>query len=349
MQKDYDAYYQILRIPEGSGLSEVESAWKHWAPLLHPDNFAAGPLKDRAHGALAELNNARDELRKWWASNSQPPPSKRTAAPPPAPAPSPAPSEKTWQEKAYEDWKKEQHAAAAGASSGAQKKQERHWRGYADPQGGSSAKAEPPPKPKTPAKPFGPKPLIKEWNHHVYDLMNSSRDDAAIPSMLLWAALFVVPGLIVPVVLTGLGVPAILSFLIVAPFAIKFWINTFADRALYAIEVNPYLQPCPAPAQDVMKKIDGLIDGKKFEGQKWELATIDLDPDDDILAKDWTTSLKSGERTCLIKLNVRVRQTDELYQSMISYWFDIDGTANRTAAAKVVKATDEALWRGLKA
>lgn len=347
MQKDYDAYYQILRLPVGSGLSEVESAWKHWAPLFHPDNFAPGALRDRAQNELAQLNNARDELRKWWGANAQPPPTSKAAAQT-APPPTPAPNEKTWQEKAYEDWKKEQAAAAAGAAG--QKKQERHWRGYADPPGGDSGtKTEPPPKPKTPAKPFGPKPLIKEWNHHVYDLMNSSRDDAAVPSMMLWLGLFVVPGLVIPVVLTGMGVPAILAFTIVAPFAIKFWMNTFADRALYAIEVNPYLQACPAPAKDAMKKIDGLIDGKIFEGQKWELATIDLEPDDDILAKDWTTSLKSGDRTCLIKLNVRVRQTDQLYQSMISYWFDIDGTANRTSAAKVVKATDEALWRGLKA
>lgn len=125
---------------------------------------------------------------------------------------------------------------------------------------------------------------------------------------------------------------------------------TFADKDIYAIEVNPYLQPCPAPAFDAMNKVSSLIDGKEFDGKKWELASTDLDPDDDILAKDWTMSFKAGERSYRIRLNVRIRQTDQQYQSMITYWFDIDALPDwRIPAAKVVKGTDEALWRGLKA
>ena len=346
MQKDYDAYYQILRLPEGSGLADVESAWKHWAPLIHPDNYVAGPLRDRAQNELAQLNNARDELRKWWSSNSAPPPTKRIYAtagvsqPPPQPGP-----EKTWQEKAYDEWKEKQQSTAGQS-------QEKNWRGYAPPPNRDTT----PPKPKVPSKPFGPKPILKEWNHHCYDLMNSSRDDAAVPSMILWALAFIGPGLVAPFLLGSViqfffaEFPGWIAFLVVAPFAINFWRNMFADRDIYAIEVNPYIQPFSAPALDAMEKVTRLIDGKVFEGQKWDLATSDLDPDDDILAKDWTVSFKSGEKAMKIKLNVRIRQSDQPYLSMVSYWFDIDAPPGlRIPVAKVVKSTDEALWRGLKA
>lgn len=354
MQKDYDRYYEILRLQPGAGLSDIESAWKYWAPFLHPDNFAAGPLQDRANNELKVLNDARDQLRNWWSSNSAPPPSKRYTAPPPPPKPEPPPEpkpqpkpapkpetdqkgtekkpdEKTWQEQAYDDWKRERESGSA--------KQE-------------------PPRPKVPPKPFGPPRFVKSWNHHIYDVMDSNRDDAAPLSIFFWVAFtigpFVLGFILLGIVMAVFGIPpgpvnGYVTFALTLAMSVPFWLMTSADKTIYTIEVNPYLQPCLLPADKAMEKINRLIEGTNTPDRKWELATTDLLAEDNILSKNWVMSFQDGDRKYRILLNTRVLRNEPDHQCMVSYWFNIDAAVDwRLPVAKIVKATDEALWKGLK-
>jgi hypothetical protein len=352
MQKDYDRYYEILRLQPGVGLSEVERAWKYWAPFLHPDNFAAGPLQDRASNELKILNDARDQLRNWWNSNAGPPPTKRHAPPPqpkpepppqPKPQPKPAPDQKgpeskpppddkTWQEQAYDDWKHQQE------------------------RGGSANQDAP--RPKAPPKPFGPPRFVKSWNHHIYDVMDSNREDASAFAIFFWIAFalgpFIVGGTLLSIVTAIFNIPpgpvnGYVTLALILAVAIPFWLMTIADKTIYTIEVNPYLQACLLPANEVMEKITRLVEGTNTADRKWELASTDLVAQDNILSKNWVMSFQDGDRKYRILLNVRVLRNEPDYQSMVSYWFNIDAAVDwRLPVAKVVKATDEALWKGLK-
>lgn len=347
MQKDYDRYYEILRLQPGAGLSEIESSWKYWAPLFHPDNYAPGALQDRANNELKELNDARDQLRNWWTTNGGAPPSKMSSTappgqpqePPPAPQPkqqkAPGTDKKTWQEQAYDNWK-----------------EERTTGGTPPPPRDET------PRPKFPTKPFGPPRFTKSWNHHVYDVMESSRDDAAVLSFLFWAAFGIGPFIVGAIALSMVTamfniepgpVPATLAFVATLAAAVPFWRIVKADMDIYKIEVTPYLQSCLLPSAHAMNKITDLVEGKTFPEKKWELATTDLVAEDNILSRNWVMSFQEGDRKYRILLNTRVMRNDQDYHCMVSYWFDIDpATGSRIPAAHVVKATDEALWKGLK-
>jgi hypothetical protein len=55
----------LLGLKRGASLPEVEDAWRLRSAAFHPDRFPA-ESKQWATGRTQEINNARDELRRYW-------------------------------------------------------------------------------------------------------------------------------------------------------------------------------------------------------------------------------------------------------------------------------------------
>jgi hypothetical protein len=70
---DYDRFYYILGVEPGGSLSEIEAQWKLCCAAVHPDKFASD-AKAQATRRVQEINNARDELRRYWRRHGSPPP-----------------------------------------------------------------------------------------------------------------------------------------------------------------------------------------------------------------------------------------------------------------------------------
>jgi hypothetical protein len=60
-----DRHYDVLGLKRGASLEEIEDAWRLRSAALHPDKFPA-ESKEWATGRTQEINNARDELRRYW-------------------------------------------------------------------------------------------------------------------------------------------------------------------------------------------------------------------------------------------------------------------------------------------
>jgi hypothetical protein len=62
---NHDRYYDALGLKRGASLPEVEEAWRQRSAEFHPDKFPSGS-KPWATRRIQEINNARDELRRYW-------------------------------------------------------------------------------------------------------------------------------------------------------------------------------------------------------------------------------------------------------------------------------------------
>jgi len=62
---NHDRHYDVLGLKRGASLEEIEDAWRLRSAALHPDKFPA-ESKQWATGRTQEINNARDELRRYW-------------------------------------------------------------------------------------------------------------------------------------------------------------------------------------------------------------------------------------------------------------------------------------------
>jgi hypothetical protein len=62
---NHDRYYNVLGLKAGASLQEIEEAWRQRSAEFHPDKFPADS-KVWATGKTQEINNARDELRRYW-------------------------------------------------------------------------------------------------------------------------------------------------------------------------------------------------------------------------------------------------------------------------------------------
>jgi hypothetical protein len=64
-RNNHDRYYDVLGLKAGAPLHEIEEAWRQRSAEFHPDRFPA-ESKAWATGKTQEINNARDELRRYW-------------------------------------------------------------------------------------------------------------------------------------------------------------------------------------------------------------------------------------------------------------------------------------------
>ncbi len=71
---DYDACYRALDLDPGAPPQRIEDNWKLLVSAWHPDKFA-GAFRDRATSRLQQINNARDELNRFWRAHGTAPPS----------------------------------------------------------------------------------------------------------------------------------------------------------------------------------------------------------------------------------------------------------------------------------
>lgn len=334
MASVFDKYYHTLRLPPGASLREIELTWKLWAKKYHPDQYLAGPARDEAEEIFKQISHARDELRRWWHENDRPPPTEKKAE---------GPKEKTWQEKAYQEWKKHREQEEAPPPP---------------PPPPKKSAPEPPPKPSVPPKPFGPPPPVKAWNHQLYDIMDTREAAFALPSLLLWFALLILPVLVpfaliaffMLYVLHGADITAalIIGLPLALFIAVPLWRMTAADRFIYQVQMHPILEPCFLSASEAMARISAVIDNKSFAGQSWELIFSDLVAQDDIVAKDWLCEFTHGDRKYRLLLKARVMQTEDPRLSVMSIWFEIDAAVDwRLPVADVLKATSEALRKGV--
>ena len=62
---DHDRHYNVLGLKRGASLPEIEDAWRLRSIVHHPDKFPA-ESKKWATRRTQEINNARDELRRYW-------------------------------------------------------------------------------------------------------------------------------------------------------------------------------------------------------------------------------------------------------------------------------------------
>lgn len=316
MDKDYDQFYEILRLPKGSSPDQIQANWRLYAALMAPTNFA-GQLKEKAEQEQKQVNIARDELLSWWQKNNTAPPTRQAGAyqkPSAAPAPGPSPSADPEAQPA--------------------------------PQSGFKADF----KPRNPPKPFGPTPRQKGPLYQIYELMLSKHPEAQSWLIIPWLGYYFGPPL-VGMFITMQVLPRqnpdtmlIIAFVVGILLSIPFWFIANADMDIYKVLSNPFLASSPLSAQEAMNKISGLIDGKDFAGYSWQLAHSDLSPDDKILAKDWVLVIDNKYK---LKLSVRVLENSPI-SCAISYWFDLAGPDWKLPVAKLLKSTDTALSQGLK-
>lgn len=70
---DYDRYHRVLGLEPGASLVEIEESWRLRLTESHPDKFT-GSATQRATSRAQEINNSRDELRRYWRAYGAPPP-----------------------------------------------------------------------------------------------------------------------------------------------------------------------------------------------------------------------------------------------------------------------------------
>jgi uncharacterized membrane protein YccC len=70
---NYDACYRALDLEPGATEEQIDDSWKLLVSAWHPDKFADA-LKEKATRRLQEINNARDELNRYWRRYGAPPP-----------------------------------------------------------------------------------------------------------------------------------------------------------------------------------------------------------------------------------------------------------------------------------
>lgn len=72
---DYESSYAALQLKFGAGLKEVSASWRNLSRIHHPDRHMRDPQAYRqALEKQKQLNNARDHLKLWFASNPNLPP-----------------------------------------------------------------------------------------------------------------------------------------------------------------------------------------------------------------------------------------------------------------------------------
>lgn len=93
---NHDRHYDVLGLQRGALLQEIEDAWRLRSAAFHPDKFPA-ESKEWATGRTQEINNARDELRRYWRERrrdaEQTEHHLHVRRAPPRPEPEPAPVE----------------------------------------------------------------------------------------------------------------------------------------------------------------------------------------------------------------------------------------------------------------
>ena len=70
MNDDLQCWYRALELEPGASLEEVNQAHKDLALVWHPDRLPQDSprLQEKAHAKIKEINNARDRLREYQAS-----------------------------------------------------------------------------------------------------------------------------------------------------------------------------------------------------------------------------------------------------------------------------------------
>lgn len=62
--RQLEKYYQILELPPGATLDEVNQGYKDMVLVWHPDRFANHPrLQQKAHAKIQQINEARERLQ----------------------------------------------------------------------------------------------------------------------------------------------------------------------------------------------------------------------------------------------------------------------------------------------
>lgn len=330
---DYDKCYASLCLQPGTPLKEIEAAWKKIARSVHPDNFIDGPMKEKGTRRLQEINNARDHLRDYWRKHDKAPPR----------------SKKHEQfSKAQADARSEDKNAAArsggAASTGAGPAPERN--SESAPESDENVQF------RRYAKPFGPPPLKKSWNHHVYDFMYYSHGDAALLAVPLWFAVwlgpFVLAGFLAGVLFVVWPQEPLLAGMVFWGFAlglgIPFWRMFAADLDIYLIQRNPFLQALPTSASELSGRITKIIESSSFAGHKWTLAGREAGESLQFRSNDYVMSFAEGDRKYRLRLYTRLMESDSGDSSVLSYWFEVDAAVDwRIPVARVMKATDKAL------
>ncbi|MBX9691883.1 MAG: J domain-containing protein, partial [Cyanobacteria bacterium] len=190
MQIDYDALYIELTLKPGASPEQIQAAWKELSRLIHPDIKDPGPIQETATRRMSLVNDARDKLLAYWQQHNAPPPSRfqqQVAVSTPAPE---GPKEKTWQEEAYEDWRKEYTDKKTQERNTANSYQQHH---HGPPD-------EPPAAQRTPTPGFSPPAFSKLPHHHIYDFLNRQDKESMAP-LVLGLASFMVPMFIVLMIL----------------------------------------------------------------------------------------------------------------------------------------------------
>lgn len=351
---DYDALYFALGLPPGAGPEAIQVAWKELAKLIHPDNYNPGPLRDAAQQRLVLLNDARDRLRSYWSQYNTAPPSKLKrhassqaenpeSAKDEEPESQPPPKEKTWQEEAYEAWKREyerrrrqEQKAATGASKSTQT---------------------PPVSPtRKSTKPFGPPPLKKHWHHDIYDLISADEQNPIIPlffGLAFFGFCFIAAGILLSFVGGFLGKTTQywmtdplgeLVLTALSAFFMFFLARLYlADCDLYVVRANPYLKPSGCDAQSVLATIVSTLTTNKFDGKSWTLLDSLFDNESQSYNARFLCHLPDSK----VMLNARAMQATA-DSSMVTYWFDVDSIPFwRIPLARLLRRTDTALWKVL--
>lgn len=73
---DYDALYAILGLTPGASESDIKATHRALAKRNHSDKFTDEKQKKAADERLAKINNAKDELLKYWKTYKCAPPSR---------------------------------------------------------------------------------------------------------------------------------------------------------------------------------------------------------------------------------------------------------------------------------
>ncbi len=72
MNDDLQCWYRALELEPGASLEEVNQAHKDLALVWHPDRLPQDSprLQEKAHAKIIQINNARDRLREYQASQA---------------------------------------------------------------------------------------------------------------------------------------------------------------------------------------------------------------------------------------------------------------------------------------
>ena len=378
MSKDYDKYYEVLRLPKGAGPDDIQKNWKEWAALMAPTNFINERMKARAEHEQKEINVARDELLAWWRARNCPPPTRfnagASAHPPPQPSPpQPKPNPKP-NPKPQPNPEPKPHAKASSPppkpdvkpgspppgpersySKESYEGAYEYWRAGQFSENEQAASKNSNPSAKT-RDFYGPEPIAKSLKLHIYDLMISKNSAAEGPSFFAWLVFYFGPVLgfvwlsafILPLLNIQPGpVSGALAIIASVCLAIPFWRNVSEDIDVYQIRANPVLKGISGrSAQETMSSISQLIEGSSFAGRNWQLVLAEMTGADSILAKNWLLSFSQNQRKYMVLLNVRIMNPSP-NRCVLSFWFEIDAPHDEHLLAPL-KQTQTAFLQRLK-